>query len=76
MAASLTALATVVWSDLAEASQQPQSELSDDLSDPQPVKMSKVEHTPLPEFGIEEIMKMDAPRKGKRKSPFGSFEGY
>ena len=60
MAASLTALTTVVWSDLAEASQQPQSEFSDDLADPQPVKMSKVE------FIVDEIMKMDAPRPGKR----------
>ncbi len=76
MAASLTALTTVVWSDLAEASQQPQSEFSDELSDPQPVKMSKVEHTALPDFGIDELMKMDASRPRKRKSPFGSFEGY
>ena len=76
MAASLTALATVVWSDLAEASQQPQVELSDELTVAPPVKTSKIEHTPAPDFFIDELMKMDAPRPGKRKARFGSFEGY
>ena len=75
MAASLTALATVIWSDLAQASQQPQVQLSDELSEAPPVKTSKIEHAVPPDL-IDELMKMDSPRPGKRKARFGSFEGY
>lgn len=76
MGASLTALATVVWSDFAEASQQPQVELSDELTVPTPVKVSKIEHPSLAEFLTDQVMELDHPRPGKRKSRFGSFEGY
>ncbi len=74
MAASLTALATVIWSDFAQASQQPQVELSDELIAPPPVKTSKIEHTPDP---FEEVLlRLEKPRPSKRSSRFGSFEGY
>lgn len=74
MAASLTALATVVWSDFAQASQQPQVELSDELTVAPPVKTSKIEHAPDP---LEEVLlRLEKPRPSRRGSRFGSFEGY
>ena len=76
MAASMTALVTVVWSDYAEASESAQVEFSDELTDAQPVKLVKIEHKQpdeLLEFGMPQPMKV-----GKRKGRlnFGSFEGY
>ena len=46
MAASLTALATVAWSDFAHASEvlPPTELLVDDVPEAPPVKLTKVEH--------------------------------
>jgi hypothetical protein len=80
MAASMTALATVVWSDFAEASVLPQVELADDVLAPQPVKMTKIEHKPAALADLLDALEMAQPmKKGKRKGgrlDFGSFEGY
>ena len=79
MAASMTALGTVIWSDFAQASEVMQVELADDVTTPSPVKLAKIEHKPveaelLPDFDIPEPTKM--PMKRKRRLDFGSFEGY
>jgi len=81
MAASMTALATVVWSDFAEAAEPAQVMLADELTAPQPVKLAKIEHKQPSE---EELMLADLEaeqqkpvKKNKRKRlDFGSFEGY
>ena len=79
MAASLTALATVIWSDFAEAAQE-QAVLSDDQESPTPVKLSKIAHNTGPDLDallLEPAMEMPSePGKPKRRLNFGSFEGY
>jgi hypothetical protein len=74
MAASLTAMATVIWSDLAEASEPAQVMLADDVVAPKPVKLAKIEHKQVDEFEDEPVAKK--PIKKKRRLDFGSFEGY
>jgi hypothetical protein len=75
MTASLTALATVVWSDLAEASVVTQEQLADEVPAPSPVKVSKIQHKE--ELDLSEILEQPRPMKpGKRRLNFGSFEGY
>lgn len=79
MAASMTALATVIWSDFAEAAEPAQVMLADEVTAPQPVKLAKIEHKPLPEDEL--LADIDLPRPikkkpGKRRLDFGSFEGY
>ena len=88
MAASVTALGTVIWSDLADAAEPMQMELSDDLTVQQPVKLAKVEHKQtLNEAAFEQLLLEPSMTNGnpkpsklaKRKSrrlDFGSFEGY
>jgi hypothetical protein len=81
MAASLTALATVIWSDFAEAAQQ-QVVLSDELEPPTPVKLAKIQHAQEQEFMpvlFEDEFKPMPTKPGKptkRRLNFGSFEGY
>jgi hypothetical protein len=83
MAASLTALGTIVWSDLAQATEAPQIEIADDVPSASPVKMMKVEHNRaqpsdddlfLSELLGEKPMPAGKPRKGRVN--FGHFEGY
>lgn len=75
MAASVTALATVVWSDLAEASQAPQVLLADELPVVAPVKLAKVDYAKAnAEAELEELM--EKKRARKRRIDFGNFEGY
>ncbi len=79
MAASVAALATVIWSDLADAAEPAKIELADDLVAPQPVKLAKVEHKQTLDQAIfEPAMEPSKASKPKRKSRinFGSFEGY
>lgn len=78
MAASMTAMATVVWSDLAEASVlAPQVELADEVPSPSPVKLRKVEHH---EDALLDDLRLELgqkPQPGSRKRVrFGNFEGY
>lgn len=73
MLASLSALGAVIWSDLAEASQDATPVLeADDPSEPRPVTLQKLEYPPEPE--LPEFV-LPAPREFKRKA-FGRFEGY
>lgn len=77
MAASTTALATLCWSDFAQASELQHIELADDVMVPPPVKVAKIEHKRQLEKAFPRAMR--EPRKmGKRKArlDFGSFEGY
>ena len=84
MAASLTALGTIVWSDLAQATEAPpQIELvADDVAPASPVKMTKVEHKEpqlSDDFLLSDLlgakpMPAGKPRKGRVN--FGHFEGY
>ena len=82
MAASLTALATVVWSDFAEAAAEPQVALADDVQTPTPVKVTKIQHRDetLDELLLEPMMEMPPTGKpgkpSRRRLDFGSFEGY
>lgn len=71
MTASLSTLAAVAWSDLAEASQQPPEVVySDELPENAPVTLKPfVHHEPAP---LEEALEL---RAVKRKA-FGRFEGY
>lgn len=73
MAASLTALAAVVRADVAQASITPSVELSDELPQFDPVKMTKVEHPPEPEELPEFVMPT---KKHGKRIDFGTFEGY
>ena len=79
MAASLTALATVIWSDFAEAAQD-QVVLSDEMESPTPVTLSKIQHAAGPDLDamlLEPAMELPSkPGKPKRRLNFGSFEGY
>ena len=70
MGASLTALATVVWSDFAEAA--PAQELSDEVAAPTPVKLVKLQHAPQ----VDELLIPLEELPRKRRLNFGSFEGY
>ena len=85
MAASLTALGTIVWSDLAQATEAPaQVEfVADDVAPASPVKMTKVEHKEaspsdddlfFSELLMGKPMPTGKPRKGRVN--FGHFEGY
>jgi len=83
MAASLTALGTIVWSDLAQATEAPVELLADDLPALQPVKVTKVEHKQaqpsdddlfLSQMLGEKPRPPGKPRKGRVN--FGHFEGY
>jgi hypothetical protein len=65
MAASLTALAAVVRSDIAQASRGPQVQLADELPTPTPVTMTKISYPPEEE-----------PELFDERVDFGSFEGY
>lgn len=81
MAASLTAMATVIWSDIAEASEPAQVLLADDVVAPKPVKLAKIEHKQVEEPSLvmpfeDESMPVKKPTKKKRRLDFGSFEGY
>lgn len=79
MAASLTAMATVIWSDLAEASEPAQVLLADEVVAPKPVKLAKIEHKQVEEvmpFEDEPMPVAKKPAKKKRRLDFGSFEGY
>ena len=84
MAASLTALATVVWSDFAEAAAEPQVALADDVQTPTPVKVTKIQHQVVDdsfdELLLEPMMQMPPTGKpgkpSRRRLNFGSYEGY
>jgi hypothetical protein len=78
MAASMTALATVVVSDFAEAAERPEVMLSDDLTPQAPVKVAKIEHKVIDEPTFDEILEMPVQKKigKKRRLDFGAFEGY
>lgn len=78
MTASMTALATVVWSDFAEASEPARIELADDVLVQPPVKLAKIEHKVVEEDVFGEIDEPRPMKKAKRKGrlDFGSFEGY
>jgi hypothetical protein len=83
MTASLTALGTIVWSDLAQATEAPQVEefVADDVAPSSPVKMTKVEHKEA-QPSDDDLFLSDLlgekpsgkPRKGRVN--FGHFEGY
>lgn len=75
MAASLTALATVVWSDYSEAAQEPAVMLADDLTPSVPVKVAKIEHK-VAELEDIPMLPPEKPMKKKRRLDFGAFEGY
>ena len=66
VAASLTALGTILVSDIAQA--RDTVELGDDPSQPQPVKMSKVKVLPEFEPDLDLIEEPD--------HMYGNFEGY
>jgi hypothetical protein len=82
MAASLTALGTIVWSDLAQATEAPQELVADDVPAASPVKMTKVEHKNVPsddDLFLSDLLgekprPSGKPRKGRVN--FGNFEGY
>jgi hypothetical protein len=87
MAASFTALGTIVWSDLAQATEAPaqvEEFVADDVAPASPVKMTKVEHKePQPSeddlflsdlLGEKPRPSSGKPRKGRVN--FGHFEGY
>ena len=79
MAASMTALGAVIWSDSAQANEPMPVELADDVTPATPVKLAKIEHKPvedelLADLEIPEPTKK--PMKRKRRLDFGSFEGY
>ena len=82
MAASLTGLGTIVWSDLAQATEAPQVEfVMDDVSAAPPVKMTKVEHKEAQPSDDDLFLAgflgenpSGKPRKGRVN--FGHFEGY
>ena len=78
MTASMTALATVVWSDFAEASEPAQTMLADDVLVQPPVKLAKIEHKVVEDDVLAEIDEPRPLKKSKRKGrlDFGSFEGY
>lgn len=79
MAASLTAMATVIWSDIAEASEPAQVMLADEVAAPRPVKLAKIEHKQVEAvmpFEAEPMPVVKKPMKKKRRLDFGSFEGY
>lgn len=77
MAASLTALATVVVSDFAEAAERPEVMLADDLTPRAPVKIAKIEHKVIDEPSLEELLEQKPMvKKKKRRLDFGAFEGY
>jgi hypothetical protein len=78
MAASITALATVVWSDYSEAAEGPEVMLADDLAPAAPVKVAKIEHKVVDDFEDELPLLPPKPMKvSKRKRlDFGAFEGY
>lgn len=73
MSASLAAVGAVVWSDIAQASQQPTVavELTDELTEVEPVKLTKVKYAVVE----EEDVVVPMPKK-KRLVDFGRFEGY
>lgn len=83
IAASVTALSTVIWSDFADAAEPTQLELADDVVAPRPVKLAKIEHKPtllddpMFDFTMENALNRPS-RVSKRNSRinFGSFEGY
>jgi hypothetical protein len=70
MSASLVALGAVIWSDIAQASQQPVSiEQTDELTVAPPVKLQKFKYEVVEEEeddGFGELGRID----------FGKFEGY
>lgn len=80
MAASLTALATVVVSDFAEAAERPEVMLADELTPQAPVKIAKIEHKVIEEPSLEDLgLELPMPKPGpskKKRLNFGSFEGY
>jgi hypothetical protein len=76
MAASLTALATVVVSDFAEAAERPEVMLADDLAPQAPVKIAKIEHKVIEEPSLDELLEQKPIVKKKRRLDFGAFEGY
>lgn len=79
MAASMTGLGTVVWSDFAQASGPMLVEYADDVGDPRPVKLAKIEHKVLDDALLADVDLPEPtkkPMKRKRLLDFGSFEGY
>ncbi len=78
MAASITALATVVWSDYSEAAQEPAIELADDLAPAVPVKVAKIEHKVVADDFDDLGLELPKPMKvsKKKRLNFGAFEGY
>ncbi len=79
MAASLTAIGTIVVSDLAMA-EEPTFEATDELPAPRPVKVAKVEHPVerVPLILEPGDMPQPSQKKSKKRSKvdFGTFEGY
>ncbi|MFT3711725.1 MAG: hypothetical protein QM817_29150 [Archangium sp.] len=83
MAASLTALAAIVVSDIAEARpSQDMAMIDDEVAPAPPVKVTKVAVQPEGP-SIEDMLMLEPPDmpmppkgKGKRRVNYGSFEGY
>ena len=72
MLASLTALGAVIWSDLAEASQDAAPVLeADEPAAPRPVTLQKLEYPPEPE-----LPEFEPPPRPLKRRLFGRFEGY
>ncbi len=77
MAASMTALGTVIWSDFAQAGEPTQVELADEVTPATPVKLAKIEHKPVEDELLADVPEPSKkPMKRKRLLDFGSFEGY
>lgn len=83
MVGSLTAMATIVVSDIAEAGSPPEVQVQADAPEPKPVKMSKVDRRAeldldsLDELQPVPVKEPPRPRaKKKRAVDFGRFEGY
>lgn len=73
LTASLSTLAAVTWSDLAEASQAPAPGLeADELSAAPPVTLKKLEYKPSAEEELLELLG----QPGLKRKAFGRFEGY
>jgi hypothetical protein len=73
MTASLSTLAAVAWSDLAEASRAPAPGLeADELAAPRPVTLKRFEYKPSAEDELLEQLE----RSAIKRKAFGRFEGY